>query len=144
VGRGETMERDKAVAAKAGVSDRVIFAGFQLDSTAMLSAFDLYVMASVQETFGIAALEAMANGLPVLYTTCPALDGIETAQARRVEGNAAALRAAFSEAVAAGPGPRKPDTAVFDRFGIGATARRIDDLYERIWRERTKGGRGKE
>lgn len=139
VGRGETMESDKAAAAKAGVADRVIFAGFQLDSTAMLSAFDVYVMASVQETFGIAALEAMANGLPVLYTTCPALDGISTTQARQVEGTAAALRAAFTAAIAAGPGQRQPDKAVFDQYGIGSTAQRVDDLYERIWKDRTKG-----
>jgi glycosyltransferase involved in cell wall biosynthesis len=144
VGRGETMERDKAAAAKAGVADRVIFAGFQLDSAAMLSAFDVYVMASVQETFGIAALEAMANGLPVLYTTCPALDGITTTEARQVEGNVAGLRAAFTDAVKAGPGSRKPDTPVFERYGIESTASRIDDLYEQILRDRSKGGRGKE
>jgi glycosyltransferase involved in cell wall biosynthesis len=144
VGRGETMERDKEAAAKAGVADQVIFAGFQLDSAAMLSAFDVYVMASVQETFGIAALEAMANGLPVLYTTCPALDGITTTEARQVEGNVAGLRAAFTDAVKAGPGSRKPDTPVFERYGIESTASRIDDLYEQILRDRSKGGRGKE
>ena len=144
VGRGETMERDKEAAAKAGVADRVIFAGFQLDSAAMLSAFDVYVMASVQETFGIAALEAMANGLPVLYTTCPALDGITTTEARQVEGSVTGLRSAFTDAVKAGPGSRKPDTPVFERYGIDSTARRIDDLYEQTYRDRSKGGRGKE
>jgi len=138
VGRGEDMDELTAAAAKAGVADRVIFAGFQADTVAMLSALDLYVMASVQETFGLAALEAMACGLPVLYTTCPALDGVSTAQARQVAGTAAALRAAFSEAVAAGPRPRQPDVAVFDRYGIGSTVTRVDDLYERIWRDRSK------
>jgi glycosyltransferase involved in cell wall biosynthesis len=139
VGRGQSMDDLKAVAAKAGVADRVIFAGFQLDSTAMMSAFDMYVLASEQETFGIAALEAMANGLPVLFTTCPALDGITTAQATQVEGNAPALRAAFTEAVAAGPGSRQPDTKVFAEYGIGSTATAIDDLYDRIRQSRSKG-----
>jgi len=139
VGRGQSMDDAKAAAAKAGVADRVIFAGFQLDSTAMMSAFDLYVLASEQETFGIAALEAMANGLPVLYTTCPALDGIPTTQARQVDGNALALRAAFAEAVAAGPGARQPDHSVFDQYGIGSTAEKIDDLYDRIRQTRSKG-----
>jgi glycosyltransferase involved in cell wall biosynthesis len=138
VGRGEEMDALKTAAAKAGVADRVIFAGFQADTAAMLSALDLYVMASVQETFGLAALEAMACGLPVLYTTCPALDGISTTQARPVAGTAAALRAAFGEAITAGPRPRQPDVAVFDRYAIGSTARRIDDLYERLWRDRLK------
>jgi glycosyltransferase involved in cell wall biosynthesis len=138
VGRGETMDAAKAAAAKAGVADRVIFAGFQADTVAMLSAFDLYVMASVQETFGLAALEAMANGLPVLYTTCPALDGIPTTQARQVAGTTAALRAAFSDAVAAGPQPRKPDDTVFGKYGIAAIAGQIDDLYERLRQDRSK------
>jgi glycosyltransferase involved in cell wall biosynthesis len=139
VGRGQSMDDAKAAAARAGVTDRVIFAGFQLDSAAMMSAFDMYVMASAQETFGIAALEAMANGLPVLYTTCPALDGITTTQARQVDGNAAALRAGFAEAVAAGPGPRQPDHSVFEQYGIGSTAEKIDDLYDRIRQTRSKG-----
>jgi len=138
VGRGEDMDELKATAATAGVADRVIFAGFQADTVAMLSALDLYVMASAQETFGLAALEAMACGLPVLYTTCPALDGVSTTQARQVAGTATALRAAFGAAVAAGPRPRRPDVAVFDRYAIGATARRVDDLYERLWRDRSK------
>jgi glycosyltransferase involved in cell wall biosynthesis len=138
VGRGEALDAAKAAAAKAGVADQVIFAGFQADTVAMLSAFDLYVMASVQETFGLAALEAMANGLPALYTTCPALDGIATAQARQVDGTTAGLRAAFSEAVAAGPQPRKPDVEVFDKYGIDATAQQVDDLYERLRQRRLK------
>lgn len=138
VGRGEAMDTARAAAARAGVADRVIFAGFQADTAAMLSAFDLYVMASVQETFGLAALEAMANGLPVLYTACPALDGIPTRQARQVDGTAAALRAAFSDAVAAGAQARQPDDTVFGKYGIDATARQVDDLYQRLRRNRMK------
>ena len=138
VGRGEEMDALKAAAARAGVADQVIFAGFQADTAAMLAALDLYVMASVQETFGLAALEAMANGLPVLYTVCPALDGISTAQARQVEGTVAALRAAFGDAVTAGQRPREPDNAVFSRYGIGATADQIDGLYERLRQRRSR------
>jgi glycosyltransferase involved in cell wall biosynthesis len=138
VGRGEAMEVARAAAVQAGVADRVIFAGFQADTVAMLSAFDLYVMASVQETFGLAALEAMANGLPVLYTTCPALDHVLTKQARQVDGNVTALRAAFGDAIAAGPQQRQPDDAVFGQYGIDATARRVDELYQRLRQGRTK------
>ena len=138
VGRGGEMDALKVVAGKAGVADRVIFAGFQADTVAMLSAFDVYVMASAQETFGLAALEAMANGLPVIYTTCPALDAVPTAQARQVEGTAAALRAAFGDAVKAGFRPREPDDAVFDKYGIDGTARQVDDLYQRLRQDRLK------
>ena len=132
VGRGDQLEPLKAEAKKAGLADRVIFAGFQADTAAMLSTLDLYVAASEQETFGLAILEAMACGLPVLYTTCPALDGINTAQARQVPGTVDGLRAALRDAVKAGAGPRLPDSAVFARYGIAATAQRVDDLYERL------------
>ena len=132
VGRGDQMEPLKATAARLGVGGRVIFAGFQADTSAMLSALDLYVAASAQETFGLAVLEAMASGLPVLYTTCPALDGITTAQARKVPGETGALRAALREAVQTGAGPRVPDGNVFARYGIASTAQRVDDLYERL------------
>lgn len=142
VGRGDQLEPLKAEAKRAGLADRVIFAGFQADTTAMLSTLDLYVAASEQETFGLAILEAMACGLPVLYTTCPALDGVSTSQARQVPGTVEGLRAALretsalretlGEAAASGPGPRLPDGNVFSRYGIEATARRVDDLYERL------------
>ena len=106
VGRGDDRARLEAAAARLGVSDHVIFGGFQPDTTAMLATFDLYVAASVQETFGLSVLEAMASGLPVLYTTCPALDGLVTSQARQVAGTAEALRAEIRAAVEAGPRPR--------------------------------------
>jgi glycosyltransferase involved in cell wall biosynthesis len=107
----------------------------------MMSAFDLYLATSLQETFGLSVLEAIANGLPVLYTTCPALDGITTGQARQVAGTADALGAEIRKAVEAGPQPREPDHAVFERYGMESVAAQIDDLYERIMAGRRRHGR---
>ena len=118
--------------ARLGVADRVIFGGFQSDTAAMMSAFDLYVAASAQETFGLSVLEAMASGLPVLYTACPALDGIETGQARQVAGTVEALGAEIRKAVEAGQQDRQLDHAVFERYGMEAVVGRIDDLYEQL------------
>ena len=132
IGRGEHRAQVEAAAARLGVTDHVIFGGFQPDTAAMMAAFDLYVAASVQETFGLAVLEAMASGLPVLYTVCPALDGIQTSQARQVTGNAEAMRAEIRKALEAGPQSRQPDRAVFDRYSMESVAQRIDDLYEQI------------
>jgi glycosyltransferase involved in cell wall biosynthesis len=141
IGRGEHQAQVEAAAARLGVADHVIFGGFQPDTAAMMAAFDLYVASSVQETFGLAVLEAMASGLPVVYTACPALDGIQTTQARQVEGNPEAIRAEIRKATEAGPQPRVPDSAVFDRYGMDSVAGRIDDLYERI---RANRGRPRE
>ena len=110
----------------------MIFGGYQSDTRAMLSAFDLYVASSVQETFGLSVLEALASGLPVLYTTCPALDGIQTERARQVEGTATALRAEIRKEVEVGPRPRVADSTVFDRYGIESVVTQIDDLYEQV------------
>ena len=143
IGRGDHTTVVEATAARLGVSDRVIFGGFQPDTAAMMAAFDLYVASSVQETFGLAVLEAMASGLPVVYTVCPALDGIATTQARQVAGTADAMRAEIGKAVEAGPQPRRPDSAVFDRYGMESVARQIDDLYDQILARRRRRRRAR-
>jgi glycosyltransferase involved in cell wall biosynthesis len=130
VGRGEESERLTQVAARHGVADHVIFGGYQADMAAMLSAFDLNLTTSEQETFGLSVLEALASGLPVCYTTCPALDGISTDRARQVAGNVPSLRAELAKEMEAGVRPRQPVTEVLQRYGIESVASRIDDLYE--------------
>jgi glycosyltransferase involved in cell wall biosynthesis len=132
IGRGEDQARIEAAVARLGVAEHVIFGGFQTDTAAMMASFDLYVAASVQETFGLSVLEAMASGLPVLYTVCPALDGIQTTQAREVPGTVEGLRAEIAKAVEAGPLPRDSDATVFERYGMESVVKRLDDLYERI------------
>jgi glycosyltransferase involved in cell wall biosynthesis len=141
IGRGEHRAQVEAAAARLGVTDHVIFGGFQPDTAAMMAAFDLYAASSVQETFGLAVLEAMASGLPVVYTVCPALEGIRTTQARQVAGTAEEMRAEIRKAVEAGPQPRQPDSAVFDRYGMESVARQVDDLYERTLARRRRGVR---
>jgi glycosyltransferase involved in cell wall biosynthesis len=137
IGRGEDQARIEAAVDRLGARDHVIFGGFQSDTAAMMASFDLYVAASVQETFGLSVLEAMASGLPVLYTVCPALDGIQTSQARQVAGTAEALRAEIRKAVEDGQLSREFDAAVFERYGMEAVVGQIDDLYERILANKT-------
>jgi glycosyltransferase involved in cell wall biosynthesis/peptidoglycan/xylan/chitin deacetylase (PgdA/CDA1 family) len=143
IGRGEDQARLEAAARRIGVTEHVIFGGYQSDTTAMLAAFDLYVAASVQETFGLSVLEALASGLPVLYTTCPALDGIQTERARMVAGTVEALRDEIRKEIDTGPRPRVADSKVFERYGIESVVSRIDDLYEKILATRPRRARRK-
>ena len=136
IGRGEDQPRLEAAAKRLGVTENVIFGGYQSDTTAMLAGFDLYVAASLQETFGLSVLEALASGLPVLYTTCPALDGIQTERARMVAGTPDALRDEIRKEFDTGPRPRIADNKVFARYGIESVVSRIDDLYEKILESR--------
>lgn len=147
VGKGEEQTRLEEVARRYGVADRVIFAGERHDVAAMLSAMDLFVASSKQETFGLSVLEALANGAPVLYTTCPALDGLDVSRATRVPPSAAGLREAMLTEIAAGRrGDRATEPAVEKEYGIQAVTSRIDDLYEQLayrtaWRTRFRSRR---
>jgi hypothetical protein len=91
-------------------------------------------------------LEALANGAPVLYTTCPALDGLDVSRATQVPSSAEGLRNAMLTELAAGrQGERFSATepAVEKEYGIQAVTSRIDDLYEQLayktaWRTRLR------
>jgi glycosyltransferase involved in cell wall biosynthesis len=130
VGGGAERDHLEQTARRLGVEDYVVFAGERHDIAAVLSAADLLVASSKQETFGLCVLEALANGIRVLYTTCPALDGFEASMATQVPIED--MGAAIADAVAAGQGDRHPEPVVASEFSMPAVAGRIDDLYERL------------
>jgi glycosyltransferase involved in cell wall biosynthesis len=132
VGDGQIRLDLEAEAQRQGVTKFVTFAGERHDVAAMLSALDLFIASSEQETFGLSVLEALANGIPALYTTCPALDGIQTARARQVPGAVEGLHREIAAEVTIGRRPREGVPAIGERYGIEAVTRRIDDLYERL------------
>jgi glycosyltransferase involved in cell wall biosynthesis len=78
VGSGEAAyERAlRALATDLGVEGRVHFAGFQESVFPVLAAVDVYVHPAVMEGFGIAVLEAMAMGKPVVATSTGGLPEI--------------------------------------------------------------------
>jgi glycosyltransferase involved in cell wall biosynthesis len=143
VGKGDERAHLEEVARSCGVADRVIFAGERHDVAALLSTMDLFVASSKQETFGLSVLEALANGAPVLYTTCPALDGLDVSRATQVPSDAAGLRDAMAAELAAGWRDRAAEPAVEKEYGIQAVTAQIDDLYEQLayrtaWRTRMR------
>lgn len=68
VGEGRLEKQIKKQAEKLGVFGNVIFAGTTSNVSEMLSAMDIFLMPSLFEGFGIAALEAQANGLPCILS----------------------------------------------------------------------------
>lgn len=66
IGKGPLEMGLKNLSNKLGLKDYVIFLGERNDIPKCLSAMDIFVMPSVWETFGIAAVEAMSVGVPVV------------------------------------------------------------------------------
>ena len=69
-GRGP-LERDlKALAQRLGIADNVRFLGQVSGIRRLFTAFDLFVLSSDHEPFGMVLLEAMAAHVPVFATNC--------------------------------------------------------------------------
>ncbi len=68
VGTGDMLPQLIDSSINMGISNRVIFTGFQEEIDDYYRMADLYVMPSVSEPFGITALEAMASETPVIVS----------------------------------------------------------------------------
>jgi len=65
-GEGPVRADVERQASEHALGDDVAFLGEQADPVALLSVSDLFLLPSIQESFGLAALEAMACGVPVV------------------------------------------------------------------------------
>jgi glycosyltransferase involved in cell wall biosynthesis len=65
-GEGPLTAQLEALAAREAVTDRVRFLGYRPDAPNLVAAWDLLVLPSRAEGFGLAALEAMAAGVAVV------------------------------------------------------------------------------
>jgi len=68
VGNGDEKEKAEIQCKELGISDRVIFFGNTPEINRILCSSDLLLLPSQIESFGLAALEAMALGVPVIST----------------------------------------------------------------------------
>ena len=127
--RGDLEEQARAL----GVDDRVIFAGEQ-PARPFLAAMDVFASPSPFETFGLAVVEALANGLPVAYRRCPALEELAAPvpDAVRVSGDEAELGDVLVDLL--GRTTSGPRTAPSELAGLGmpAIAQGVDEVYERV------------
>ncbi|HET57346.1 MAG TPA: glycosyltransferase family 1 protein [Deltaproteobacteria bacterium] len=95
VGAGDMISMMKQRAVEEGIADRCVFTGFLEggDVTESFARSDLYVMPSDSEPFGITALEAISQGVPVILSvhsgvaevlqSCPVVDPEDTEELAR-------------------------------------------------------------
>jgi glycosyltransferase involved in cell wall biosynthesis len=99
VGEGGQRGVLEKLARALGAADRVLFTGETADVAAELAGMDVFVSPSGDEAFGLAVLEALANGLPVLYVRCPALEDLPAGSApgaTRIDPDVASMQAALA------------------------------------------------
>jgi glycosyltransferase involved in cell wall biosynthesis len=78
VGQGPEEAQLRDQARQLGIEDAVIFAGFQREAQVYVGAFTASVVPSLEEGFGLVALESLALGVPVVASRVGGLPGIVT------------------------------------------------------------------
>jgi glycosyltransferase involved in cell wall biosynthesis len=131
-GDGPQRAELQDLAEELGIADRVVFAGVRPHVRDVLCAMDVFASPSEQETFGLAVLEALANGLPVVYVTCPPLDEQPSgaATASRVPPDLDAMREALAREL--GEGTRRPVPEIVARHDIARLAAEVSAQYHRV------------
>jgi N-acetyl-alpha-D-glucosaminyl L-malate synthase BshA len=66
VGEGPERKQAEQLCKTYGIEDKVVFLGNSSEVDKILSYSDLFLLPSQTESFGLAALEAMASGVPVI------------------------------------------------------------------------------
>lgn len=132
VGDGPEKSRLIRLAQEARVARRVVLAGERDDVPGLLSAMDLFVSPSGEETFGVAILEAAAVGLRVVAADCPALDDVSLNSIHKVPADVSSLRRALLEEAALKPAPHRAGKQLPESYDIQIVAAAVDDLYESL------------
>jgi N-acetyl-alpha-D-glucosaminyl L-malate synthase BshA len=139
VGDGPDRPRVLKRAADLGLRNDVVFLGRHGSVEELLSCADLFLLPSQTESFGLAALEAMACGAPVVASRAGGLpEVVEDGAAGYLlppgaidEMAEAGIRILSDEALAARLGEGGRRIAV-ERFSADAIVPRYEALYERV------------
>ena len=137
IGDGPERKSLEALAKELGIQKRVTFTGSLPFSEipAYMKAANLFGFASVTETQGLATLEAMAAGLPVVAVDASGTRDILThgQQGYLVENNAEALAAAVKKLLSDPERMKKFAHAAYKRaqsFNIEKLTKSLLDVYE--------------
>jgi L-malate glycosyltransferase len=144
-GEGSIRAALEAEVARLGIAERVTMLGRIDNVRAMLAATDIFVMPSLREGLGVAALEAMASGLPVVLSRVGGLASLieNERSGLHVPLADAEVLAVTLERLACDPdlrrdlGARAREAAVAE-YSDAVMAERTLDVYRRCIAERSR------
>jgi glycosyltransferase involved in cell wall biosynthesis len=137
VGEGPARRQLRDLGAKLDLLPWVVFAGMRRDVAEVLPLLEIFVLPSLSEGFGIAIVEAMAAGRPVVATAVGGIPEIILSGETGLlvpPGDPIALAAAMQQLLshperARSMGEQGRERAR-DRFSIQSMVRRHEELYE--------------
>ena len=139
VGDGPERPRVLQRAAELGLQDKVLFLGKHASVDELLSCADLFLLPSEKESFGLAALEAMACGAPVVASSVGGLpeviDHEETGflfDVGAVDEMAEAGVRLLSDDVLHGRVAEAARATAVERFSARSVVPLYEALYERV------------
>tara|TARA_B110000503_G_scaffold38161_1_gene62627 strand:+ start:23788 stop:24933 length:1146 start_codon:yes stop_codon:yes gene_type:complete len=137
VGEGPERKKAEQLCKTYGIEDKVVFLGNSNEVDKILCFSDLFLLPSQTESFGLAALEAMASGVPVISSNS---GGIPEVNIEGVSGFLSPVGAV--DEMAQNAIKIIKDDAVLDKFKKGAQAaatkfdiHKIVPFYEAIYEE---------
>jgi N-acetyl-alpha-D-glucosaminyl L-malate synthase BshA len=139
VGDGPDRASAEAAVAAAGLGDRVVFAGNLSELPALLRACSVFLLPSQTESFGLAAAEALACGVPVVASRVGGLpEVVRHGVTGFLEplGDVGAMASRVGQLLDDGPLRRRMGEAaradVVERFRMGPVVDRYEALYRRV------------
>ena len=144
VGDGPERARAETHAAELGVTSDVVFLGKHASVDELLPCADVFLLPSESESFGLAALESLASGAPVVASRVGGLpevvdDGVSgfLHSVGDVDGMAdATLRILMDDDLHAEMSKRGRELAI-ERFSADRILPRYEAFYERVLRQGT-------
>jgi glycosyltransferase involved in cell wall biosynthesis len=137
--KGENRRRLEKLIADLNIGPRIRMSGWTDDVAKVLGTFDLFVSPARAEPFGLAIVEAMAAGIPILATmsegACEIIEPDKTGRLvplRDVDALAGAIDELLSD-----PGERErlsanAQGAVRERFSLARMVDETEDVYRQV------------
>jgi glycosyltransferase involved in cell wall biosynthesis len=132
-------ERVKSEAMRLGVDRNIVWAGYRSDVPSVMRALDVYVLASLDEMFPVAALEAMAARLPIVATNVGGVPECFTSEETALlvpsadpAGLAWAIRRLLTDRDLAHRLAQRAHDVARDQFSLQSQTPRVEAIFQRV------------